>query len=162
MATTTWGAIRANMTAVVKALSPTTLEHVKFDRAPRRYNLQKWAQQTGSGSLRKFEIRRKGKTAQPGVHPPSQVQRNETALITVAYPALPALYGAEDLDSLEDVVRADANLIYKAIVSPVNFLSGQAVAAVDIEEPQVITNRDGQEVLWLQKLTVSLIYDEAT
>ncbi len=162
MATTTWGAIRANMTAVVKALSPTTLEHLKFDRAPRRYNLQKWAQQVGSGSLRKFEIRKRGKTPGPGVHPPSQVQRNETAVITVAYPALPALYGSEDLDSLEDVVREDAQLIYVAIVSPVNYLSGQHCAMPDIEEPQVITNRDGQEVLWLQRLTVALIYDEAT
>ncbi len=150
------------MTAVVKALSPTTLEHLKFDRAPRRYNLQRWAQQTGSGSLRKFEIRRRGRTGRPGVHPPSQVQRNEVAVITVAYPALAALYGSEDLDSLEDVVREDAQLIYVAIVSPVNYLSGQHCAAVDIEEPQVITNRDGQEVLWLQRLTVSLIYDEAT
>ncbi len=162
MATTSWAAIRGNMTSVVKALSPLTMEDKRFDRAPRRYQLRKWVTTVGSGCFRKFEIRRTGKTPKPLVHPPGQCQRNETAVLTVAYPCLPALYGSEDLDSMEDVVREDAQQIYVALVSPVNYLSGQHCASIDIEQPTVIAGSDGLEKVWLQPLTISLIYDEAT
>ncbi len=164
MATTSWAAIRANMVSVIRAISPTTLSNVKFDLAPERYAIAKWAAQTGSGALRKFELTWESQDTEANkrVHPASQIQRNEKATITIAYPSLPALYGTAGLNSLGDVIREDAQLIYVSLVSPVNYLSGQHCCAVDMEKPTVVSNKEGLETLRLQKLSVELIYDEAT
>lgn len=160
---TTWAAIRANITSVLQALTPDSAPtSAKFDRAPRRYQLKKWASTVGSGALRKFELRRTGSVSDPQVQTPYQVQRNETAILQVVYPALPALYGTEDYDTMEDAIRTDANQIRNALFSPANYLSGQQAAFVSIDEPERVTKPDGQLQYLIQKFTIKLIYDEAT
>ncbi len=157
MNTTTWAAIRSSIVGLIEDIDATTAHtDVSFARAPRRYELKKWVKNVGSAALRKFEVSRIGQVTDPAVQSPTHVQRNDKAKITVAYPALPALYGAEDLDDLEDIMRTDASQIRDAVFSQGNYLSGQHAAFVKIDEP-VKT-----DTVWFQPLSVDLIYDEST
>ncbi len=157
--TTTYALIREQIIAKIMALSPTLLgeTHRHFCRAPRRYSLRSWAKENPAASLRMFEIARLG--AAPDidqVQDTSVIERNESAMILMAYPVAPALYGAHELDALDDVMRGDARQIRDVVYSPSSYLAGQSLASVTIEDP----DRSSEHV-WFQPFTVELIYTEA-
>lgn len=153
--TTTYAAIRDQQIAKIEALTPALLSQLLFRRAPRRYELAVWAEGAGSAALRKFEIRQASSSPDPNLFDPTALERHEEAVILIAYPVLPALYGTDDLDELEKVMRSDAHQVRDVVFSPGNYLAGQYAAFVEIEEPE-----RGDRV-WFQALRCELIYLES-
>ena len=153
--TTTYAAIRDQIHTVIEALTPAVLPGQKFRRAPRHVRLDEWAQKTGNASLRRFEFTRDALVSDPLVMDPTAVERNETSILLVAYPFDPALYGRDDRDDMETVIRRDARQLRDAIFSSGNYLAGQSAAFVTLEP----TRREAS--VWLSALRIDLIYTEA-
>lgn len=156
MTTSTLAEILAKVRSVVTSLTPGSLSAQRFDRAPRRYPLRLWAVQQGASSatLRKFEVKRTGPREDPGVIDPTAYFVNRDLLLEVAYPALPALYGREDLDDLEDLVEADALQIRDALFSPTGL-------ANDAHQETVVVVEEldrGDDDVWFQPFTLTVKY----
>ena len=133
LTTTTYDAIRDQMATTLHGLTPTLLSNRLFEEhLPKRRRLRDHAaQHPGEELFRSFEIRR-GAATEPGLLDPDAVLRNETVTVTVAYPTLLALYGTDDLDEVERLIRGDARQIRDAVFSAGNYVSGQ-LAALPIE-----------------------------
>lgn len=153
--TTTYAAIRDNYIRLIEAITPTLLSQLAFRRGLRRQELEVWADGAGSAAFRKFEIRQASGSADPNLLDPTALERHEEAVILLAYPVLPALYGTDDLDEMEKVMRSDAHQVRDAVFSPGNYLAGQYAAFVEIEEP------DRGDRVWYQPLRVTLMYLES-
>lgn len=154
--TTTLTTIISNMKTVLEGLTPTKLTDKKYRRATRRVPLRELALTNGgSGLLREFEITRDGVVQDPSILDPAMVMRVEDVTVTVAYPAQVALYGVEDLDSMEDIVRRDAAQLYDAIFNPDNYVTGQNGAIPEIGALE----RDGD--VWFQTIRVRVHFNEA-
>lgn len=153
--TTTYAAIRDNYIRLIEAITPTLLSQLAFRRGLRRQELEVWAESAGSAALRKFEIRLDGDVEDPNTMDFTDADRYEDAEILIAYPVLPALYGTDDLDEMEKVMRSDARQVRDVVFSPGNYLSGQSAAFVEIRKPE-----RGDRV-WFQPLRLSLIYLES-
>lgn len=156
MTTSTLAEIIAKIATVITALTPGALSAQRFDRAPRRYPLRLWAPQQGASTatLRKFEINRVGPRQDPGVIDPTAYFVNRDVLVTVAYPVLPALYGRNDLDDLEDIVEADALQIRDALFSPTGLASAAHQETVVVVED---LDRSDDDV-WFQPFTLTVKY----
>lgn len=153
-ATTTYADIRDNYIRLIEAITPTLLSQLAFRRGPRDKELAEWAG-GNSAALRKFEIRLAGDVQDPDVMDFNDADRFEEAEILIAYPVLPALYGRDDLDELEKVMRSDARQVRDVVFSPGNYLAGQSAAFVEIMQPE-----RGDRV-WFQPLRLTLLYLES-
>lgn len=153
--TTTYAAIRDAYYTVIEALTPAVLPALRFRRQPRHLRLEDWAARAGSAALRHFSLERDALVSDPLVMDPSTVERNETCTLLVAYPADPALYGRDDRDDMESVLRRDARQLRDAIFSAGNYQAGQSAAFVTLEP----TRREGN--VWFLPLRIDLIYTEA-
>ncbi|SRR6266540_702334 len=158
--TTTFGAIRNQIVSVIEALTPATMNRAedKFRRCPdKRQLLETWAiAHASDGCFRKFDLRRSGDLTDPEVLDPSAIMRRELATLTMAYPVAPALYGPNDLDSMEDVIASDAQQVRDAVFSPGNLLTGQIASIVTIHD---VDRAD--ESVWFQRFTLEIIYYHA-
>ena len=155
--TTTWPLIRANYITKIEALTPTRItgDGLAFRRSPTRRRLRPWALGAGSAAFRKFEFSREA-AEDAEVMDPSAFERNETVLLTVAYPVEVALYGATELDEIDAVMRQDAAQLRDCLFSAGNYLAGQSAAFPEILEPDT-----GDDRCWFQSLRVLLIWTEA-
>lgn len=155
--TTTIAAIRDRITTVIEAATPASAPVPDLFRyvPERSQSLVEWiVENAGSACFRKFDIRRVGPAVQLADHG-SEVQREESLRITIAYPRLPGLYG-ETLDEMEDVIRGDAGQIHDLVASTSTLISGwSATINIVIDEP----SRD--ESVWLQTITLTASYCEA-
>ena len=158
--TTTFGAIRNQIVTVVEALTPTLMNRLedKFRRCPdKTMKLETWALEHGIDScFRKFDLRISGSVTDPEVLDPAVHRRTQSATLTMAYPVNPAMYGPNDLDSMEDVIASDAAQIRDAVFSPGNLLAGHLANMVTIED----VDREDDRV-WFQRFTLSIIYYHA-
>lgn len=156
MAQTTFAAIRAQIIAVIEALTPATHDRPedKFRRSPdKRQPVDAWALTHGADTcFRKFDLRISGAVQDPEVFS-NPIRRTQAAVITIAYPVQPALYGSEDIDDIEDVIASDAHQIRDAVFNPDNLLEGHVANIVTIED----VDRNDPRV-WFQRLTLSIIY----
>lgn len=153
--TTTYAAIRDQQIAKIEALTPTLLSQLLFRRAPRRYELAVWAESAGSAALRKFEIRGDESEPDPNLFDPTALERHEEAVILIAYPVMPALYGTDDLDEMEKVIRSDAHQVRDAVFSSGNYLAGQYAAFAG---PGKTVRGDR---VWYREIAVTLQYLES-
>ena len=154
--TTTFAAIRDNMVTVIQALTPASLPDTTFKRLPANHELRTWALQNGSTAVfRRFQVLRGGSEEAPLLDPDA-FERNEAAFLSVASPAPPGLGGPDDLQDLDDIMRADARALRDAIFSADNYLAGQSLASVTIEAPD-----RSDDAVWFQDFTIQLIYLEA-
>lgn len=153
--TTTYSAIRDNYIAVLEALTPTRLTNHRFRRSPRDMRIRQWAPQVGSGAMRHFEFIRGDLVADPIVMDPSAVERDEDMILTVAYPAKFALYGRNDIDDMETVMRTDAQIIRDLMFSSSSYLPGHSAGFPQLE----LTDRADQRC-WFNVFRISLIYTE--
>ena len=155
--TTTWPLIRSNYYTKLDALTPTRINGAgyEFRRAPTHRRLRPWALGAGSAALRKYEFARES-AEDAEVMDPTAFERNETVLLTVAYPVEVGLYGASELDDLDAVMRQDAAQLRDCLFSAGNYLAGQSAAFPEIVEPDT-----GDDRCWFQSLRVLLIWTEA-
>jgi hypothetical protein len=156
--TTTWPLIRANYHTKIDALTPTRISRPLFRRAPTNVRLQDWATGIAAGNsaaLRKYEFTREDAT-DAEVMDPTAFERNETVLLTVAYPVAVALYGAAEFDEIDAVMRQDAAQLRDCLFSAGNYLSGQSAAFPEILAPVMDDER-----CWFQSLRVTLIWTES-
>lgn len=157
MATTTLATARDSIAAVLEALTPASLADKPFRRCPGRYRLKQWAteQAKGSNVLRRFDLVR-GAGDEAAWIDPTSVERNDELLLTVAYPASPPLYGANELADMDSIVRADARMLRDAIFASENYPAGVYAQFVVIE-PLDESSSD----VWFQELRITVIYREA-
>lgn len=157
LTTTTYDAVRDGMATAICALTPAALAGRKYEKlAPARVRLRDHAAaHPGEELLRMFEIRR-GAATEPSLIDPDALLRNETVTVTLAYPLLLALYGTEDLDEVEKVIRRDARQVRDALFSSGNYVSGQLAALPGDMDPIDMTAD-----CWFQDLTFTVIYYEA-
>lgn len=160
--TTTFGTIRAKycgtstVRGVLEQLTPTVATDRGFERSHVRNKLlREWADGKTSIQFRKFEWLRTGPATEPHVLLPDTILRVEQATVTIAYPVMPALYGTDDLDSMEDVMRADARQFRDALIDPGNLVDGCAAVLPTIEAPE----RD--PFIWFQSIVCELTYYES-
>lgn len=146
------------MVANIRAITPANLADKSFDRCPVQVRLQDWAtkQTPGSAVFRKFEIRR-ALAEEAAFFAPDELERAERAIVRVAYPILPDLYGFGGLDDLEEVVRRDARDLRDAIQTSDNYLAGQNAAFID----EIDAIDESHEHIWFLTLRVRLLYYEA-
>lgn len=161
-ATTTWRAIRAHyagtMTArgVLEGLTPTLAQDIAFERSRvRNKPLRRWADGKTSAQMRKFEWSRTSQATEPLVLLPDTIMRVEQATLTLAYPVMPALYGTEDLDSMEDLIRLDAAQLRDALISPGNLPDGVCAVLPTIAVP------DRGDFIWFQEISCEVQYYES-
>ena len=158
--TTTFKLIRNQIVSVIEALTPATLNRPenKFRRLPdKTMKLDEWCLAHGNdGCFRKFDIRRTGGFGDPDILDPAALRRSFTATITVAYPVSFGLYGANDIDDLEDTIDSDVTQIREAVFSPGNLLAGHIENRVTVED----TDRSDDRV-WFQRFTVEVTYYNA-
>jgi hypothetical protein len=152
--TTTSCAVRDQIIAVLEDATPTLLAEYPYRHAPRHMKAVKFADTTGSASLRRFDIRRT-ELLNHSLFDPALVEWSEKLLLTVTYPVAPALYGRTDDDAMEQVMRADARQIRDLITSPGNFLSAQPAAFVRMLPPEVDARA------WRQPFEIQVIYAES-
>jgi hypothetical protein len=156
MSTTTWPAIRDALTARLRALTPTLLSQITFDPAPTAYDLDDWTFRLGAHSdlLRKFQWRYVT-TEDPPYLEADVCERNDTVRLSIAYPVLPSLYGAQELDDLEAVMRSDAKLIRDLLSLGDAVADAQKIGLVTILPPET------EGLVWMQRLDVVVTYHEA-
>lgn len=159
MAATTCTAIIDKLYTVIGALTPAIISSPKFERAPKKYPLRFWSleQNSGSAVFRKYEIRRASEDIDVGVQDPSARRVEETLSITIAYPVnLVGLFGRDDSEDVEEMMRRDAKIIRDAVYSPGNYLAGVQYQIPMIMEPE----RDDEKV-WFSILNVRCLFQEA-
>ena len=158
--TTTFHAIRDNIAGLIRAIAPEFMaaEGQGFNLVPDRRDLRKLAATPTSALFRMFEVRRHPDRApeEPPWMDPSAYERNEWLRITVAYPVLPEMYGADRDDDIEKVMASDASLIRDAVFSPGDYVAGQSLARVSIGAPDTADDR-----VWFQILDVQLTYTKS-
>lgn|SRR3990167_6307211 len=156
MATTTFAIIRDQIIVKIKAITPTLLAGDKFDHVPKRYTVEEYVDSAGgSGTLRRFDLRRSGMVETLPHLGTSEIMREEFALLTVAYPKTLGRYGMNDRLDMDDVIRGDARQIRDTIMSTGNFVSGQSEAQVTIQEPE------RGDSTWFQSFLIRVLYLEA-
>jgi hypothetical protein len=154
--TTTYAAIRDEQIRLLEALTPSSMSDKPFRRASKRDRLRKWAAKTPStAALRRFEISR-GPASDAPIVSTGASQTIEMVGITVAYPVLPSLYGSDELDDLDEVMRADAAQIRDALFSIDSYIAGHSITRVEIEAPD-----RGLDTVWFQDFTATVAYTEA-
>jgi hypothetical protein len=159
---TTFAAIRRHFAGsstalgLIEQLTPTLRAGDPFIRTRRRVTLRDWA--TGKSScFRHFEIVTNGdETDLSQAHGEDLRVVIVSAVLTIAYPALPLLGGEDELESLEDLVEADANQIRDCLMSPGNRPSADVYHLL----PTVRSPERGADV-WFQEIDISLQFRRA-
>ena len=154
LTTTTWPTIRNAIVDVIEGLAPTWQSGVKFRRSKRSRSVRDWTKTTAV--FRGFEVRRDRADTPEGPRDPSAILRNEAFTITVAYPVALGLYGINDIDDMETVIRDDARLIRDAVFSSGNYVTGQQAALPD-PLPAI---DDGDPDVWFQEIQFTAVYYE--
>jgi hypothetical protein len=153
--TTTLTLIRDNYVPLIKALTPSALSDKKFDHVPNEM-IANWASRSPTlETFRKFDFVRVGPAQLPASAWSERVERNERCELTIAYPALPELYGQLKVDDMEALIRADARQLHDLLFSATNYLRGQHACFVSINPPTRLGD------LYLQVLELDVHYDEA-
>lgn len=158
---TTFALIRANYCGsgtargLLEQIAPTLAADRGFERSRARNKLLRdWADGKSSAQFRKYEWLRTGEATEPEVLA-NPLLRVEEATLTVAYPVLPGLYGADDLDSMEDLIRGDARQLRDVLLSPGNLITSCIAVVPRINPPE------RGELVWFQDLVCELTYYEA-
>jgi hypothetical protein len=158
---TTFGAIRNKVITVVEALTPSVMNRPedRFRRCPdKRQMLEAWAAEHASDNcFRKFDYRVSGSLTDPEILDFQVILRKHLSLLTMSYPVAPALYGPNDLDSMEDVIASDAAQLRDAIFDPNNLVGAGHIA-------NVVTIEDvdrGNPAVWFQRFTIEVTYYHA-
>jgi len=156
MATTvTLDQIRDQIVTLIRALSPTTIAHRRFDLVPDDQVLREFAAKAGE-SLRVFEVlAASDANGATTAFSHDARQTIQDLAIQIAYPRAAGAYGRNDLRDLERIMREDAAQIRAAVFSPANALDGQITRSVVIRTPI----RSGP--VWFQTLTVTVEFTEA-
>lgn len=128
LTTTTYSLVRAQMRAIIEALTPASQSQIPFRRGHKAAPIR--AAGKTSAAFRAFEIRYES-SDEPTLQDPIARLASDAISITVAYPTLPALYGSEDLDDLESIARADAAQIRDALFSSSSYVAGQQATIPD-------------------------------
>jgi len=120
--TRTWEEVREDIYSLLHAATPTVLAGDPFYRpAEVRTSLTAWAEKSaGSAVFRAMELRFDSETMDdPGVLDNEVYEAETTGTLTIAYPADVGLYFKDDndadLDNIDDVISADADLIQRTI-----------------------------------------------
>jgi hypothetical protein len=152
---TTLAAIRDALTVRLRSLTPTLLSQHLFQPAPTRHDLDDWSFRMGAHSdlLRKFQWRYMGTDDPPNLSPDT-TERNDLVRLSIAYPVLPGLYGALELDDLETVMRADARQVRDLISLGDGVAGAQKVGLVRVLAPET------GGLVWMQRFDVTLVYIE--
>jgi glutamate/tyrosine decarboxylase-like PLP-dependent enzyme len=149
VATTTVALIRAQLVTVLEALTPSGLNAVKYRRAPKRHMLAQLAKGTSSHT-RLFAIQAAQKPEKAEFVSSTQKQFREQWDLIVAYPVLLSQAGVNEMDDLEDAIRADMFQIEDAVFSPGNYLS--AVNRMDVVD-STIEKGDG---IWFARFVIEI------
>lgn len=156
--TTTFEAIRDGFFADLEALTPSVLARAEyaFRRCPeRRVSLRHWAERnSGDASLRKFDMRIVGDVENAPILYHDAKEVNVDAVLTVAYPVLPGVYGDQDMDDAEDTIESDQRQIYDVLRSSSNWPAGMANCEVTIRG----TDRDSLEDVWFKEYAMRLTF----
>lgn len=155
ISTTFWD-IRDNYIAKITQLLPRLLSNVKFDLCPVTYELRQFAKVAGSGAMRRFQFDRgPGLVIDAPFFDWQVKETNEHITLTVAYPNQLAMYGRDDGNELDRVIRSDAAQLRDLLFNASNYLLGQSAAFVDIQEPDM-----GDDRVTYQTFDIELIYYE--
>lgn len=160
--TTTFQAIRNNAYTKLKAITPTGRADVLFERSPQEYveSLRAFAERVGAAAFRRVELKQETEE-DPSFCDPSAKEVKVTAILTVAYPNLPGIYGTADLadtnlTTIDDVIAADAKQISDKLHSATNYVAGQNTTLVTI----LPTDRSNP-LLWFKEFTVEMHFYKA-
>lgn len=158
---TTWDAIRLRYCGSTTArgrieqITPTICSDKPFKRSPQRSKLLRdWADGTNSIQFRAFEWLRTGPAQEPETLSDPKLTV-EQATLTIAYPVMPSLYGTDDLDSMETLIRTDARLVRDVLLSPGNLVAQCHAVLPVIQQPE------RNERVWFQDIVCELIYYES-
>lgn len=156
LTTTTFHLVRDQMATKICALTPTGGGGRLYRRSKKSARLREWTAVKTEAGFRAFEITR-ADSQEPPLLDPAAYLRSETVTVTVAYPLLFGIYGTEDTDEVENLIRADAAQIRDCLYSSGNYVDGQQAALpLPIPEP----DRSSDEV-WFQDITFTVLYYEA-
>jgi hypothetical protein len=139
---------------LIEALTPTLIADAPFTRSQRRVPLRDWAD-GDSTCLRHFEWVSDSDVETIGAHGQDVRMVREFATLTVAYPTMPALAGADEMDALEDLIRSDAAQIFDCLFSPANLFADLYAVM-----PTILAPERGDDVTF-QSFRVELQYREA-
>ena len=161
--TTTFQLVRNNAYGKLKAITPSVLSNVLFERSPREYiePLREWAPKVGVAALRRLEMRVDSEEDPPFCDP-SAKEVKVTATLTVAYPTAPGIYGTglldtdADLMTIEDVIAADAKQISDKLHSATNYVAGQNATFIVIQP----TDRSNP-LIWFKEFAVEIHHYKA-
>lgn len=155
---TTFATIRDQQSSVIVALTPSVRSDIKFREHLGEVPFIEWASANPNGALRRFSIRNEfdieiGPTSDGSLE---WWSHNETVLI--AYPAHPALYGAQNDRDADDFIDSDLRQIDAAIGR-----NGSANYA----NTQHITELTGAAVqrgpdVWILAMVFKTQYDRST
>ena len=155
--TTTWAAIRTRLTTRLKQnVTPSSQAEKLLDECPTEFRIREWAEKAGATAFRKFQWESVGWTA-PAQSDPDAYERNETVVLTIAYPVGHGLYDSDsnssNYNTMEDVIDADVTSVLNLLHSGTNYLEGQSECRL-INEPKI----DRGENVWLVDLTFVVTY----
>lgn len=126
--TTTLADVITDITNILRALTPTAIANVKFDRCPVDQDLRTWAAKPNLPILRRFELARPDGRAEPGILDPSATLLERDLELVIAYPRkLARVFGNETVQgtqAIEDVIEADAHLISVTLWNADNLTAG--------------------------------------
>jgi len=157
---TTAAAIRDRISALITALTPTSLSSDAFRETRNEYgaDFRRWAMANKEGALRRFQVRNKGDDETGTVTNTTEAFQRVTYEVAVAYPQTHR-YGDQAALDRDDVIEQDSLKIQQAIgqVGYGNFTGANPNAFWDKEGPQdVKTERlDGVDFL---AITISYRY----
>lgn len=129
VATTRPELIRNQWVTLIEALTPTRHSAVPFHAATSAIGLERWAEENPQACLRRFDV-----TDATDREDPSLAVSNKdlelalwTAELMIVYPHTLGLYGDENMRDLQDLQRADADQVRKAIGinGGANYVSGE-------------------------------------
>lgn len=157
MATTTVPLIRASLIGTIEASTPLRMAEVKFLRYNQSEDLRDSADGApGSHLLRKYEILQTDSGIEGEVIHSTQILKEETFEIKVAYPCLENIAGAGGLDGLRDMMREDHRILRDRLFSPDLYLAG-----VLRQGPATSTFEENEDVWWLVMSLPVLFYEAA-
>lgn len=129
IATTTPELIRNQWLTLIEALTPAQHSAQGFEAAQSALAFDQWAEDNPQACLRRFDVTDTTDRDDPSIAVSNQDVELAImqAELLVAYPHSLGIYGSENLRDLQDMMRADADQIRKAIGinGGANYVSGQ-------------------------------------
>lgn len=161
MATTTdFETIRENYLRLIEQLTPTSYGGHKFARLKVVLPLRMWGAKSDSSAFRVFGMYVEDGGEEPPMQHPQAYQKNEIAVLEIAYPLEPGLYhkqdGDADLDNVEDLINADAEQVRLTLVDATNYVAAQHNCVV---QSRALDRSD--ERTWFYTFRLLLTYEAA-